>query len=218
MSSSWKWSSFCPKITQSDKRDRDGLVVKGEKFVERNFNELGLSSFVLVPVVDKDRNILQVRALYPPKSPLETFWNAPEQKPFVLNFIKAMEDTQLFGLELWDARDEDAVNGGHSFEDKLGIDEEEEEAGEIVPKPDKPVFAMNKDEISIYFGILLKFCYKRELGDVKYKLWVKKNKKTGEVIERATSLKIYDSMAESIMPREDFWGRGTGGPNVAIKM
>ena len=66
-----------------------------------------------------------------------------------------MEDTQLFGLELWDARDEDAVNGGHSFEDKLGIDEEEEEAVEIVPKPDKPVFAMNKYEISMYFGILL---------------------------------------------------------------
>ena len=217
MSSSWKWSSFCPKVTQSDKRDRDGLVTKGEKFVERNFNELGLSSFVAVPVVDKDRNILQVRALFPPKSPLETFWNAPEQKPFVLNFIKAMQDTQLFALELWDAKDQDQEHGGHTFEDRLGLDDEEEEATEQVPKPEKPIFSMNKDEISMYFGILLKFCYKREKM-TKYKLWVKKSKSTGEVLEEATDLEIYDAKAKKIMPREDYWGRGSGGPNVAMRM
>ena len=85
-----------------------------------------------------------------------------------------MEDTQLFALELWDAKDEDAVNGGRTFEDKLGIDEEEEHADEMVQKPDKHIFSMNKDEISMYFGMLLKFCYKREQIE-KYKLWVKKN-------------------------------------------
>ena len=62
-------------------------------------------------------------------------------------------------------------------EDKLIINEHK--AGEIVPNSDKPVFAINEDEISMYFGHLLKFCYNRELGDVKYK-----NKKTGRLLRR----------------------------------
>ena len=29
--SDWKWSSFEPKVTKTDKRDRDGAVSKAEK-------------------------------------------------------------------------------------------------------------------------------------------------------------------------------------------
>ena len=69
----------------------------------------------------------------------------------------------------------------------------------------------------MYFGILLKFCYKR-VQIMKYKLWVKKSKTTGEVVEKATYMEIYDAKAERIIPREDYWGRGSGGPNVSIKL
>ena len=53
----WKWNDFNPKVTQSDKRDRDAAIKKGEKYVMKNFNELALSSFVAVPIVDHSRAI-----------------------------------------------------------------------------------------------------------------------------------------------------------------
>ena len=52
-----------------------------------------------------------------------------------------MQDTQLFALELWDAKDEDREHGGHTFGDKLGIVDEEEEASEKVPETEKPILA-----------------------------------------------------------------------------
>ena len=41
---SWDWKEFDPKVGQADKRERDGIVSKGVKFVKKNLNELGLSS------------------------------------------------------------------------------------------------------------------------------------------------------------------------------
>jgi hypothetical protein len=79
------------------------------------------------------------------------------------------------------------------------------------------MFSMNKDKISMYFGSFFKFCYKRD-QIAKYKLWVKKSKTTGEVVEKATDFNIYDAKAEKILAREDYWGRRSGGPNVSIKM
>ena len=42
MSKTWNWKNFGPKITPSDKRDRESMVTKGHKLVEKSFNELGL--------------------------------------------------------------------------------------------------------------------------------------------------------------------------------
>ena len=100
--SNWKWTNFNPKVSQSDKRDRDGAISKGEKFVEKHFNELALSTFVAVPVVDHTRVILNVKMMYPPKSPLEEFWTGKENQEFVRKFVKALEDSQLWALELWE--------------------------------------------------------------------------------------------------------------------
>ena len=127
------------------------------------------------------------------------------------NFLKAMEDTQLFVLELWDAKENDDKNDENTFREKLGMVSDKENAVETVPKPEKPVFSMNKHEVSMYFGTLLKYCYARE-RILKYKLWVKKDK-TGKVTEPATDLDIYDDKAKDIMPREDYWG-----PNVENKL
>jgi hypothetical protein len=170
--SNWKWTNFHPKVSGTDKRDRDGAVSKGEKFVEKNFNELALSSFVAVPLVDHTRSILNVKMIYPPKSPLEAFWKSKENKEFINKFIKSMEDTQLWALELWDAKENDDQKGGNTFYNLVGGDEDcTKEEDEI--KPDKPIFTMNTAEMYAYFPQLLKYLYKRE-GLAKYKLWAKK--------------------------------------------
>jgi hypothetical protein len=46
---SWNWKEFNPKAGQADKRERDGLLVKAVKYVKKNMNDLGMSSFVSVP-------------------------------------------------------------------------------------------------------------------------------------------------------------------------
>ena len=51
MALNWKWEEFAPRIVQSDKRDRENAVAKGWRMVNKNFNELGLSSFTAVPVI-----------------------------------------------------------------------------------------------------------------------------------------------------------------------
>ena len=212
--SNWKWSEFNPKVTQSDKRDRDGAIVKGQKFVQKNFNELALSSFVAVPVVDHSRAILNVKMIYPPKSPLEEFWNCTENKIFVTKFVKALEDTQLYALELWDAKEKDLANEGNAFLDLVGEDDLTTKEDDL--KPQKPIFAMNTIEISAFFTTLLKYLYKEE-GVKKFKLWAKKTK-NGEIIEEPTKLKAYDVTAEGILPRTDFIGTGSGGPNIGNRL
>ena len=213
--SNWKWTNFHPKVSGTDKRDRDGAVSKGEKFVEKNFNELALSSFVAVPVVDHTRSILNVKMIYPPKSPLEAFWKSKENKEFINKFIKSMEDTQLWALELWDAKENDDQKGGNTFYNLVGGDEDcTKEEDEI--KPDKPIFTMNTAEMYAYFPRLLKYLYKRE-GLAKYKLWAKKSKQ-GDILEEPTKLKIYDTKAEAILPRNDFIGSGSGGPNIGNRL
>ena len=177
------------------------MVTKGHKLVEKSFNELGLGIFAAIPLVDKDRNILSVKALYPPMSPLEKFWTSDDNKSFVLSFVKALEDTQMFALDLWDLKEDDEKNDGNSFTERVGVEAVDDHTVDEVPKPEKPVFSMTKEGISVYFGALLKFCYSRE-NISKYKLWVKKNKK-GEIIETATPLKIYDEKAKKIMARAD---------------
>ena len=97
---SWNWANFDPKITKTDKRDRDGAVSKAEKFVEKNLNELALCSFVAVPMVDNNRVIKKIRHIFPPNSPLQAFWNSTKNKEFIKEFDKALEDTQLWALEL----------------------------------------------------------------------------------------------------------------------
>ena len=54
---SWDWKEFDPKIGQADKREREGIVSKGVKFVKKNLNEHGLSSFAAVPVVDRSGTV-----------------------------------------------------------------------------------------------------------------------------------------------------------------
>ena len=210
--SSWNWKKFNPQVKQTDKREREGVVSKARKMVEKNFNELGTSSLICVPEVALDRSIKRIAHIYPPNSPLARFFGDRDNRKLIRGLNKALEDTQLWALELWELKD----NGDDAkLKEKLGIssdddDEHSEEEMEQVKieKPLKPIFSMTSDEVACYFGVLLKEIYKIE-GVVKYKLWSKVQ--DGVVIKKATVLKAYDQKAEEILPRDLYYRRGSGG-------
>ena len=201
----WNWDDFDPKVVQTDKRDREGAVAKGTKMVMKNLNELGLSSFVAVPVVDRNRTIENIVHVFPPNSPLEAFFMNKDNRQFVRGLDKALTDTQMWALELWDLKEvmEEDIEARKKFEEMTGMEDEndEDEAGDEAPlkKPCKPIFTMTAEEISVYFGCLLKELYKLE-GIEKFKLWAKK--KDNEVLAKATALKVYDTKAEEILARD----------------
>ena len=146
------WSEFDPKQDQQDKRSRDGCVTKAVTYVKNNFNQLGVCSFVSVPLVNASRSIGKIVHVYPPNSPLANFIENPENKRFVKNLDKAIKDSQLWALELWEAK-QMGEDGNERFGELLGLSDNEltEEVltkKDDIPKPSKPLFAMNSDEIA----------------------------------------------------------------------
>ena len=133
--------------------------------IKKNFNELGISSFMSVPIIDRNRAVKKiVHHIYPPNSPLEGFFKNGENKKFVKGLEKAIEDTQMWALELWDLKDYESEDSRKRFNDLVGVEEEdiENDTDLEIKKPEKPVFAMTADEISVFFGQLLKDLYKLE--------------------------------------------------------
>ena len=168
---------------------------KAEKFVEKNFNDLALASYAAVPVVDNNRAIKRIRHVYPPNSPLAAFWGNSQNKEFLKNFNKAIEDTQLWALELWDAKEGDNMD---KFGDMVGLEVSKDD-DKSAPKPAKPIFALSTENMSVYFGEFMKYLYELE-GVEKVKLWATKDK-DGNVLKESTKLKIYDEKAEEILER-----------------
>ena len=121
----------------------------------------------------------------------------------------------MWGLELWDLKDEENEDANNKFNELVGEEdmEDDDEEEVKVTKPEKPIFAMNADEIRVFFGQLLKDLYKLE-GQVKYKLWAKKDS-DGNVDIKATKLKAYDAKAEEILPQDSYFSRGQVAPTLA---
>ena len=214
----WKWEEFSPKIIQTDKRERENVALKGIKMIKKNFNELGISSFMSVPIIDRNRAVKKIVHVFPPNSPLEGFFRNGDNKKFVKGLEKAIEDTQMWALELWDLKDDETEDSKKRFNDLVGVEEEDIENDDDleIKKPEKPIFAMTADEIAVFFGQLLKDLYKLE-GKSKFKLWAKRDVDSNVVTE-ATTLKVYDDKAEEILPRQSYIGRGSGGPNIGNKL
>ena len=221
MALNWKWEEFAPRIVQSDKRDRENAVPKGWRMVNKNFNELGLSSFTAVPVIDRNRTIEKIVHSYPPKSPLEAFFMDKGNAKFVNGLDKAIEDTQMWALELWDLLDaaENDDIAKKKFQEMVGMEDDADIGEDDVPKvkkTQKPIFLMTSDEIAQFYGGLLKDLYKLEGIEKPDKLWPKIDTK-GDVVTKATKLKAYDEKAEEILKRDSYIGRGSGGPNIGNK-
>ena len=139
MALNWKWEEFAPRIVQSDKRDRENAVAKGWRMVNKNFNELGLSSFTAVPVIDRNRTIEKIVHSYPPKSPLEAFFMDKGNAKFVKGLDKAIEDTQMWALELWDLLDaaENDDIAKKKFQEMVGMEDDADIGEDDVPKVKK---------------------------------------------------------------------------------
>ena len=160
--------------------------------------------------------------MYPPNSPLEAFLTNKENKKFMKGLNKAIEDTQMWALELWDMKEKVDLDNDEEarlkFKEIVGESESEEEVDDDevkIVKPDKPIFALTADEAAVFFGALLKNLYEIE-GIKEYKLWAKKV--NGETMKTATKLDHYDKKAEEILPRDSYIGRGSGGPNIGNKI
>ena len=156
----------------------------------------------------------------PPNSPLAEFMEDMENKKYIKKLEKAIKNTQLWALELWEAK-ELGEEGRERFIEILGVGDDDlaeqvTKSKDQIPEPSKPIFAMNGDEIGAYHGMLLRHLYKRE-GIEKFKLWAKKDK-DGKVITEATKLEIYDDKAQDILPRNAFIGRGSGGASIGNKL
>ena len=67
----WDWKKFNPRVRQTDKREREGLVIKGRKMVEKNLFELGTSSLVCVPEVNLDRTFKKINHIFHQILPLK---------------------------------------------------------------------------------------------------------------------------------------------------
>ena len=220
---SWNWKEFNPKAGQADKRERDVLLLKAVKYL----NDLGMSSFVSVPVVDRNRTIEKVVHVYPPNSPLEDFFTNKENKTFIKGLNKAIEDTQMWTLDLWDLKEkmefENDEQAKQRFNEMVGEESDVSDDGEgdddiKVVKPDKPIFALTADEAAMYHGPLLKSLYELE-GIKEYRLWAKREEDgTVKDKNKATKLDCYDAKAEAILDRNSFIGRGSGGPNIGNKL
>ena len=143
----WDWKKFNPRVRQTDKREREGLVIKGRKMVEKNLFELGTSSLVCVPEVNLDRTFKKINHIFPPNSPLERFFNDRSHRAFIRGLDKAIEDTQLWALELWELKEKasddelceaERKKAEEKFTEMVGNDsEEEDEEDEVNVKIEK---------------------------------------------------------------------------------
>ena len=135
---------------------------------------------------------------------------------------KAIEDTQMWALELWDMKEKVDLDNDEEarlkFKEIVGESESEEEVDDNevkVVKPEKPIFSLTADEVAVFFGSLLKNLNEIE-GIKEYKLWAKKV--NGETVKTATKLEYYDEKAEEILARDSYIGRGSGGANIGNKI
>merc|ERR1712179_423634 len=89
---------------------------------------------------------------------------------------------------------------------------------QIIRKPVKPIFSMSNIDMITYFPQFLKDLYKLEgWAPGTYRLHPKLNA-AGEVIVAADKLKIYDEIAEGILPRSKYCGSGKKfGKNLLLK-
>ena len=97
----------------------------------------------------------------------------------------------------------------------VGFEVQKEET-DVVPKPVKPIFALNTTDMSSYYAEFQKYLYRRE-GIERFKLWATKDK-AGNVTKEPTPLKIYDQKAEEILERTKFIGAGSGGLNIGNRL
>ena len=210
------------------------VVSKAEKAVQSAATNLGVVSLGMACLVAPNREVERVQISIPaiPNTPLETFLN--ENKSFVLQMKAALRSTQLLMSCLWAAK---LKGDKKEFARLLKIDlEAEEEGGEGGGEeedlddltPPLPILQMGLDQVTPYFAKLMKRLLQME-GEGR--LWAGKDKPAGKMTIIVANLQLlspylsitgkinfYDDVAERILERDHYRGRGTGGEGIAGKL
>ena len=205
------------------------VVKKAKGGVHDGTLKFGVASMGLACLISADRSVDKVEIILPPipNTPIEEYMR--EHPDLVMGMKSAMVRTQLqLGL-LWNAR----VKGDREeFAKLLNVEdieeeEEEEEGGEFADlTPPVPILQMSLDELTAYFSKLMKRLL--DMQGEKGRLWAgpgkPAGKKTTNIVVNLLYLSLtgridwYDETAESILPRDSYQGRGTGGEGIAGKL
>lgn len=190
--------------------------------------KFGVASFSLACQVNSDRSVDKVEVSLPPipNTPLEDFLR--ENADLMRGLKTAICRTQLqLGL-LWSAK---SKGDKEEFARLLNLDDmeeeevEEEELGDLTPP--FPIIQMSLDQLTAYFSKLIKRLL--EMQGEKGRLWAGSGKPAGKkttyIVINLQYMSIitgridaYDEVAESILPRNGYQGRGTGGEGIAGKL
>ena len=216
------WNLLNPAKANQDRRDREQVVKKAQERVNSSANKLGIASLAINNRISSNREVEKVEWAVPdlPNTPISDFLKAEENRIFLKRLEAALQSTQLVLSLLWAAREKDDKE---EFANLLKIDIEENdlddaemmenEDSELASKlgditPPIPILQMGLDDITTYFAKLIKKLLQLEGGG---RLWAGKDKPAGKI-------QIYDEVAESILPRDSYKGRGTGGEGIANKL
>ena len=199
------------QLSAQDKREREMLVTRLQKTVQKS-KDLKIPCFAGTVLVDSKRNILKTEFLAPPGTALERVLADPAiREPLV----RAMEDTIVEMLEPdnhANIKEEVSLRPPTPKHSDMGS------PAQTIRKPVKPIFSMSNIDMITYFPQFLKDLYTLEgWATGTYRLHPKLNA-AGEVLVAPDKLKIYDEIAEGILPRSKYCGSGKKfGKNLLLK-
>ena len=132
-----------------DKKRREKALEKLESLVIKNYEKFFIPCFSGGAHVDRRRNFRGIKLMAPHNTPLERVLFRPEIR---IPLERAMEDTLLMSLELWEEED------GEDLSD----DENDKNAPEEMEftKPDIPIFEIDACSMSRFFKQFLRDLYK----------------------------------------------------------
>ena len=128
-------------------------------------------SFAAVPLIYINRGIIKIRHVFPTKSPLEALWNS-EVKWTVYRSIRQGHGGYS-AIGIWAVG---CQGWGYQQVWRHGLDVYPTEVEETVPKPSKPILAMNMNDIDIFCIEFMMYLCNREKIE-REKLWATKTKK-----------------------------------------
>ena len=158
---------------------------------------MGFGSIAAAPLVNANREIVSYKYCAPKGSSLETWLHQPE--------IKNGFETACIATQVW-IFDKEEKRQNNTDKD---MDPSISESDIKLLEPDVPIFAMNGKDADNYFAPFLDRLYEME-GTKCTRKYPKVDKETGIIIAEPTPLEIYVSIADSILPRSEYFGPSKG--------
>lgn len=159
--------------------------------------------------MDVNRQIKSFEYFAPEGSPLEKWLDQSEIKK---GFERVCLNTQVWICEREEKRQKELQieNSQNDLENESeDVNPEKKKKKPKVVEPDVPIFAFNSKDAENYFPPFHDSLFELE-GTKCTRKYQKIDKDTNTVIEEPTKLEIYDYIAESILPRNEYFGPAKG--------